>query len=153
MKINALNAKVDNIFNQLSKNNQWHFITFLNYKFKEFETRWNTHNKELYTIIRNFKIWRHYLQSNRHLIHIISDYNNFRYFITTKKLNAKQIRWIEKLIAFNFIIEYRKRKLNFANASSKKSDIIKSNNNENNNDNFLLILRNKLRNQKYQLDL
>ena len=63
-----------------------------------------------------------------------------------KKLNAKQIRWIEKLITFNFTIEYRKRKFNFANTPLKRFDIIKSNNNENNNNSFLFILRNKLRN-------
>ena len=71
----------------------------------------------------------------------------------TKKLNAKQIHWIKKLIAFDFTIKYRKKKFNSANAPSRKPDIIKSNNNENNNDNFLSILRNKLRNQKYQFDL
>ena len=70
--------------------------------------------------------------------------------MSTKKFNAKQIRWTKKLITFDFIIEYRKRKLNFANASSKKSDIIKFDDNKNNNDDFLFILRNKLRNLKYQ---
>ena len=52
---------------------------------------------------------------------------------------------------FDFIIEYYKKKLNFANASSRKLDIIKFNDNENNNDNFLFILRNKFYNSKCQL--
>ena len=63
-----------------------------------------------------------------------------------KKFNVKQIRWIKKLITFDFIIKYRKNKFNSANASLKKSNIIKSNNNENNNDDFFFILRNKFRN-------
>ena len=90
------------------------------------------------------------MQDNKHFIRVITDYNNFRYFMSTKKFNAKQIRWTKKLIAFNFIIEYRRRKLNFVNASSKRSDIIKFDGNENNNDNFLFILRNKFRNSKCQ---
>ena len=56
-------------------------------------------------------------------------------------------------ISFDFTIEYRKNKLNFANASSRKFDIMKSNDNDKNNDKFLFILRNKFRNQNYQFDL
>ena len=40
--------------------------------------------------------------------------------------------------------------MNFANASLKKSDIIKFDDNENNNDDFLFILRYKFCNSKYQ---
>ena len=101
-------------------------------------------------IVLKFKNWRHYLQNNKYLIHIITNYNNFCYFISTKKFNAKQIRWTKKLTAFNFIIEYCKKKLNFANASLKKFDIMKFNDNENNNNDFLFILRNKLCNSKCQ---
>ena len=123
---------------------------FMNYKFKETEKWWNTHNKELYAIILKFKNWRHYLQNNKHFIHVIINYNNFRYFMSTKKFNAKQVRWTKKLIAFNFIIKYRRKKLNFANAPSRRSDIIKFDDNENNNDDFLFILRNKFCNSKCQ---
>ena len=73
--------------------------------------------------------------------------------MTTKKFNARQMRWVEKLVAFDFNIKYRKRKLNFVDASFKKSDIMKSNDNEKNNDDFLSILRNKFRNQEYQFKL
>ena len=122
----------------------------MNYKFKKTEKQWNTHDKELYAIILKFKNWRYYLQSNKHFIRVITNHNNFRYFMSTKKFNAKQIRWTKKLIAFNFIIEYCKEKLNFANASSRKFDIIKFNNNENNINDFLFILRNKFYNSKCQ---
>ena len=101
----------------------------------------------------DFKNWKHYLQNSKHFIRVIFDHNNLRYFMTIKEFNAKQIRWAEKLIAFDFTIEYCKNKLNSANASSKKSDIMKSNDNDKNNDKFLFILRNKLRNQNYQFDL
>ena len=57
---------------------------------------------------------------------------------------------MKKLIAFDFIIEYCKRKLNFANASSRRPDIIKFDDNKNNNNDFLFILRNKFYNSKYQ---
>ena len=84
---------------------------------------------------------------------MISNHNNFRYFITTKKLFVKQVRWAKKLIVFNFIIKYRKKTFNFANASSRKFNIIKSKNAKSVNNDFLLILRNKFRNQFYQSKL
>ena len=73
--------------------------------------------------------------------------------MTTKKLNARQMRWVEKLITFDFNIEYRKIKLNFVDTSFRRFDIMKSNDSEKNNDDFLSILRNKFRNQKYQFEL
>ena len=150
IKINISNRNANNVFNQKNKNDHWHLIVFFNYKFKKFETRWDTHDKKLYIIMLKFKNWRYYLQNCKYTIRVISNYNNFRYFMITKKLNVKQIRWIEKLIAFDFEIEYRKNKFNFANASSRKFNIIKMNlnDNENNNDDFFFILRNKFRNQK-----
>ena len=150
MKIDAFNRGAEDVLNQRNNNDQWHFIAFMNYKFKKAEKRWNTHDKELYAIVLKFKNWRHYLQNNKHFIRVITNHNNFHYFMLTKKFNAKQIRWTEKLIAFDFIIKYCRRKLNFANASSRRSDIIKFDDNENNNDDFLFILRNKFRNSKCQ---
>ena len=85
----------------------------------------------------SFKNWRHYLQNSKHVINVITNHNNLRYFMRTKKFNARQTRWAKKLIVFDFNIEYRKRKLNFIDALFRRSDIIKSNNSEKNNDNFL----------------
>ena len=150
MKIDTFNRDVENMFNQKNNDNQWHFIAFMNDKFKETKKRWNTHNKKLYAIILKFKNWRYYLQDNKHFIYVIINYNNFCYFILKKKLNAKQICWTKKLITFDFIIKYRRRKLNFANALSRRFDIIKFDDNKNNNNDFLFILRNKLRNSKCQ---
>ncbi len=70
-----------------------------------------------------------------------------------KKLNARQMRWAEKLAAFDFHIKYRRDKLNSANALSRKLDIMKLNDSKKNNDYFLSTLQNKLRNQKCQSEL
>ena len=146
MKTDAFNREIDDVLNQKSKNDQWHLIAYFSYKFKKAKIRWDTHDKKLYAIMLRFKNWRHYLQDSKHFINVITDHNNLRYFMTTKKFNARQMRWAEKLTAFNFNIKYRRDKLNFADASLKRSDIIKSNDSEENNDKFLSTLRNKLRN-------
>ncbi len=57
MKINASNHEVEDVLNQKSKTDQWHFIIYYNYKFKEAEVWWNMHDKKLYAIVLDFKNW------------------------------------------------------------------------------------------------
>ena len=93
------------------------------------------------------------MQGSKHPIRVITDHNNLRYFMSTKELNAKQVRWAEKLAAFDFTIEYRKDTLNPADAPSRRPDMIKPDGSEDNNDDFLPTLRNKLRNREFQPDI
>ncbi len=153
MKINASNREVEDVLSQKNKTDQWHLIAYYSYKFKEAEVRWDMHDKELYAIVLNFKNGQHYLQSSKWFICVITDHNNLRYFMMMKKLNVRQMRWAEKLAAFDFHIEYHRDKLNSVNASSRRLDIMKLNDSKKNNDYFLSTLRNKLRNQKCQSEL
>ncbi len=57
MKINALNYEVEDVLSQKSKTDQWHFIAYYNYKFKEAEVQWDIHDKKLYIIVLDFKNW------------------------------------------------------------------------------------------------
>ena len=150
METDAFKADAGGVLSQIGEDKQWHPIAYYSYKFKGAEPRWDTHNKKLYAIVLGFKTWRHYLQGSKHLICVISDHNNLCYFMTTKELSAKQIRWVEKLATFDFTIEYCKGKLNSADAPSRRSDIVKPDGSEDNNDDFLPILRHKLCNQEYQ---
>ncbi len=153
METDASNRGAGGVLSQKSKAGQWHPIAYYSYKFKGAEVRWDTHDKELYAIVLGFKNWRHYLQGSKRPICVITDHNNLRYFMTTKELNARQVRWAEKLAAFDFHIEYRRGKLNPANAPSRRPDIMKPDGSEENNDYFLPTLRNKLRNQECQPEL
>ncbi len=111
------------------------------------------YDKELYAIVLDFKNWQHYLQNSKRFICVITDHNNLRYFMMMKKLNAWQMRWAEKLAAFDFHIKYCRDKLNSANVLSRRLDIMKSNDSKKNNNYFLFTLWNKLRNQKCQSEL
>jgi len=57
MKINAFNREVEDVLSQKSKTDQWHFIIYYSYKFKEAEVQWDMHNKKLYAIVLDFKNW------------------------------------------------------------------------------------------------
>jgi hypothetical protein len=43
-----------------------------------------------------------------YLVQVYTDYKNLQYFATTKELNRRQIRWLEFLLEFNFVIHYKK---------------------------------------------
>ena len=64
------------------------------------------HDKELLAIVKSFKHWRHYLEGSKYSIIVLSDHANLHYFMTTTELNRRQVRWVEKLAAFDFTIQH-----------------------------------------------
>ncbi len=71
-------------------------------------------------IIESMNHWRHYLEETWHEIKIISNHANLWYFITTIKLFYRQMKWINRLTAYNFKIFYQKRASNSVNDSSRR---------------------------------
>ena len=56
------------------------------------ETRYETHNGELLTIVEAFMTWRHYLEGCKHELLVFTDHNNLRQFMDTKSLSSDQVR-------------------------------------------------------------
>jgi len=86
------------------------------------ERRYETYDQELLAIVECFKQWRHYLEGSRYPIVVLTDHNNLRYFMTTKQLNGRQIRWAMNLSTFDFEITYRPGATNPADAPSRRPD-------------------------------
>ena len=78
------------------------------------KTRYETHNGELLVIIEAFKTWRHYLEGSQHKVFMLTDYNNLRWFMDTKSLSSRQVRWAQKLSCYHFQIDYCQSKANGA---------------------------------------
>lgn len=57
------------------------------------ERLYETHDAELLTIIEAFKTWLHYLEGSRHKVLVLTDHNNLRRFMDTKKPSPRQVRW------------------------------------------------------------
>ena len=77
-------------------------------KLTEAELNYDVHDKELLAIVECFRTWRHYLKGAHHQVKVITDHKNLTYFMTTKVLNQRQVRWAEALVAFDFWIQYWK---------------------------------------------
>jgi hypothetical protein len=63
-------------------------------------------------IIRAFGQWRAELLGTSTVIKILTDHRFLEYFMSSKILNSRQIRWTEILADFFFVIIYRPEKQN-----------------------------------------
>ncbi len=71
-------------------------------------------------IIESINHWRYYLEKTWHKIKIINNHANLWYFMITIKLSCRQMKWINRLTAYNFKIFYQKKVSNFVNDSSRR---------------------------------
>ena len=88
------------------------------------ERNYEIHDKEILAIIRALQEWRAELEGLqlRERFNIYTDHRALEYFMTTKKLNARQTRWAEFLSRFYFLIHYRPGRENtLADALSRPS--------------------------------
>ena len=100
-------------------------IAFLSRKFAPAEINYEIHDKEMLAIIICLKEWRAYLEGAQHTISILTDHKNLEYFVTTKQLNRRQVRWAQLLANYDFVVKYRPGVQNGkADALSRRSDHI-----------------------------
>ena len=57
------------------------------------EMRYEMHNAKLLSIVKAFKNWRHYLEGCQYKVLVLIDYNNLRWFMDTKNLSSRLVRW------------------------------------------------------------
>ncbi len=100
------------------------------------ECNYKIYDKELLTIIRCFEQWRAELQSIEKFINVLTNHKSVEYFMTIKKLNRRQAKWIEFLAEFDFKIAYQSEKKNdkadsFTRRSEDRSKINDDSNDRN----------------------
>ena len=107
---------------QLGANGQWHPVAFYSRKLKGPEVRYHVHDQELLAIVECAAHWRHYLLSTEDTVEVITDHENLKYFMTTKKLSGRQARAAEALSQYNIKITYQPGKKNPSDALSRRPD-------------------------------
>ena len=86
METDALDYALATILFIVNENNEVHPVAFYSCTFTMVELNYNTHDKELFTIFKAFKIWWYYLEGPAYLIDVVMDHKNLKYFSTTKVL-------------------------------------------------------------------
>ena len=74
------------------------------------ECNYEIHDKELLAIIRCLNEWRGELIGLQNPFVILTDHKNLEYFMTSRKLGERQVRWAQFLSEFNFRIQFRSGK-------------------------------------------
>jgi len=104
VKTDASDYAIAGILSMHTDDDDIHPVAFYSHTLLGSELNYDTHDKELLAIFEAFKTWRHYLESLRHTIDIITNHKNLEYFATTKTLTRRQAQWSEYLSAFNMVI-------------------------------------------------
>ena len=92
----------------LMQNN--HPIAFESWKLKEYERHYSIYDKEMLAIFHALTKFRQYLVGGR--FKVKTDHNSLKYFLEKKELNERQQKWVSKIQAYDFEIEYVKGKSN-----------------------------------------
>lgn len=85
-------------------------VAYFSKKLTPIECNYNIHDKELLAIVRCLAEWRGELIGLQKPFTIITDHNNLKYFMTTRKLTERHVRWSQFLSQFNFHLKYRSGK-------------------------------------------
>ena len=89
----------------------FHPVAFHSRTFKDAETNYDVHDKELTAIYDAFKRWHHYLKGAGTPIDVVTDHWNLQYLSTTKTLTQQQAHASEFLSQFNMVIHFQLGKL------------------------------------------
>lgn len=122
LETDASQRAIGGIMSQKQDNGQWHPTAFYSRKLKGAEVRYHTHDLELLAIVEAAQHWRHYLLSARGVVEVITDHDNLKYFLTTKRLSGRQARAAEALSQYNIEIKFRAGERNPADGLSRRPD-------------------------------
>jgi hypothetical protein len=87
-------------------------VAFMSEKFDAAECNYEIYDKELLAIVRCFEKWRSELSGGDHPITVLTDHRNLTYFMSTKHLTQRQVRWSEFLSQFDYAIKSTPGKAN-----------------------------------------
>jgi hypothetical protein len=104
-----------------------HPIAFASRTLAPAEKNYEVYDKEMLAIVYACIEWRPLLLSLDQRFEILTDHRSLAWFMTTKVLNCRQVRWAERLADFEFEITYRPGTLNNqADALSRRDDVYPS---------------------------
>ena len=83
-----------------------HPITYFLRRMVPVDYHYKIYDKELLVIIWCFEEWRLELEGTSLPVKVLINHKSLEYFISIKKLTLRQVRWVEFLSEFNFVISY-----------------------------------------------
>jgi transposase InsO family protein len=129
IETDASDGVIAGVFSQLHPDSIWYPVAYFSKSMAPAEYNYEIHDKEMLAIVRSLEQWRPELQSTHNRIQIYTDHRALEYFMTTKRLTARQARWAEALSEYYFQIMYRSGKSNAkADALTRRYDEVAAQN-------------------------
>lgn len=100
------------ILSQYDDNGVLHPVAFYSKNLCPAECNYEIYDKELLAIINGLETWKADLECTDIPIKIFTDHKSLEYFMETKKLTRRQVRWANTLADYNFKIIYTTAKKN-----------------------------------------
>jgi len=122
LQTDASRFTIAGIFNQYDCFGVLRPVNFYSRKYSSAEQNYDTYDGKLLAIVERLKQWRHYLEGANHKVLIQCDHKNLEYFQTSKVLSRRQVRWLEVLSAYDFVIEHLEGSNNPADGPSRWPD-------------------------------
>ena len=98
-------------------------LDYYSKKLTPVEINYITGNKKMFAVVVTLKHWRHLTQKTKHKMFVYIDHKKLTFFLKTKQLSPKQIRWLKKFPCYDFAIKYIKNENNVgADALNRKPD-------------------------------
>ncbi len=110
LEINSFNYVNDNILSQYDDKETLHLMIYYSKNLSLAECNYEIYDKKLLAIIRVFKHWQFELKLTELLIKMFTDHQALTSLMKDKELSRCQMRWVQKLVDFNFKIMYRSGK-------------------------------------------
>ena len=82
-------------------------VAYFSKKLTPAECNYEIHDKELLAIVRGMEEWRGELIGLTQPFVVLSDHKNLQYFMTSRRLSERQVRWSQTLSQFDFRLKFR----------------------------------------------
>ncbi|KAH9290754.1 hypothetical protein KI387_034871, partial [Taxus chinensis] len=100
-----------------------HLIAYVSRKLRDNKRLYSTYYKEMLAIMHALAKFRQYLVGGKFVVR--TDHNNLKYILEQKELNERQQKWVTRIQAYDYNIEYVKGKKNVvADALSRKPHLV-----------------------------
>jgi len=93
VKADASDYAIGRVLSTKCEDGKWRPVAFISKLLNATEQNYEIHDKEMLAVIRCLEAWRHYLERAKLEFEIWTDHKNLQYFMTSQKLNRRQVRW------------------------------------------------------------
>ena len=106
VEANASNYVIEGVLLVKYEDKRQRPVVFISKLINPTEKNYEIYNKEILVVIKYLEVWRHYLEGTKVQFKIQIDYKNLQYFMSSQKLNYRQVRQILYLSRFDFVLKY-----------------------------------------------